>query len=225
MSRILIIEDDEDLQEGLAFALKAEGYEILQAETMKEGMDTVRKNYCDCVLLDCNLPDGSGFDLCVQIKAYSNIPILMLTARDTEIDEVKALELGVDDFMTKPFSLAVLKARLKKLLFRGQENTRLISNGIQIDKNSCRVYKGEEEILCSKVEYQMLVYFMENRNRVLSKEQILNHIWDNQGRYVDENTVFVNIRRLRAKIEENPRQPVYIKTVHGMGYIWKEGEV
>lgn len=223
MSRILIVEDDIDLQEGLAFALHTEGYEVTQAETMKEGLDQIWNHQCDFILLDCNLPDGSGFDFCVKAKEYSDIPILMLTARDTEMDEVKALELGVDDFMSKPFSLAVLKARIKKLLLRGEESIHLVSNGITVDKNGCKVYKDEKEIICSRTEYQLLVYFLENKNRVLSKEQILAHIWDHQGKFVEDNTVSVNIRRLRAKIEDDLQTPQRIKTVHGMGYVWKEG--
>ena len=137
---------------------------------------------------------------------------------------VKALELGMDDFMSKPFSLAVLKARIKKLLLKEESNVRLSSNGVTIDKNSCKVFRNNQEIVCSKIEYQMLVLFMENKNQVLSKEQILSYVWDSQGKYVDDNTVSVNIRRLRAKIEINPKNPELIKTVHGMGYIWKEGK-
>lgn len=223
--KILIIEDDTDLQEGLSFALLGDGYDVLLAGTRKQGMEIIRKNQCDFVLLDCNLPDGSGFDLCREARTFSDIPILMLTARDTEMDEVKALELGVDDFMSKPFSLAVLKVRIRKILQKGKTGVPLVSSGIRVDKDTCRVYKEEKEIICSKVEYQLLVYFMENKNRVLSKEQILEHVWDRQGKYVDDNTVSVNIRRLRGKIEEDPGHPVRIKTVHGMGYMWKEGSL
>lgn len=221
--RLLIIEDDLDLQEGLAFSMKNEGYRVLTAQSKEEGLRLVEEEGCDCILLDCNLPDGSGFDLCTEIRKRYETPILMLTARDTEMDEVKALELGMDDFMAKPFSLAVLKARIKKLMEKGSEAGCLVSsNGIAVDKNSCKVFNGNTEIPCSKIEYQMLLYFMENRNRVLSKEQLLSSIWDSQGKYVDESTVSVNIKRLRAKIEDDPKSPERIKTVYGMGYIWKE---
>ena len=225
MKRILIIEDDTDLLEGLAFALETEGYEILQAQTRKEGLKIIEQGLCSLVLLDCNLPDGSGFDLCVEAKKIGDIPLLMLTARDTEMDEVKALELGVDDFMSKPFSLAVLKARIKQLLGKKEVLSRLISGGISVDKNTCKVYKKDREIPCSRVEYQLLIYLMENRNQVVSKEQILAHVWDSHGKYVDENTVSVNIRRLRGKIEDDPKNPRRICTVHGIGYVWKEGEL
>ena len=224
MKKILIIEDDTDLQEGIAFSLNSEGYQILTADGMEEGWNIVLSEPLDLILLDCNLPDGSGFDLCIRVKAHIQIPILMLTARDTEMDEVKALELGMDDFMSKPFSLAVLKARIKKLLSKEEKSACLISNGVTVDKNNCKVYRNKNEIVCSKIEYQMLLYFMENKNQVLSKEMILSHVWDSQGRYVDDNTVSVNIRRLRAKIEDDPRNPELIKTLHGMGYIWKEGK-
>ena len=223
MKRILIIEDDTDLQEGLSCSLQSEGYEILIAGSVREGREIIADGGCDCILLDCNLPDGSGFDLCAEIKEQYAIPVLMLTARDTEMDEVKALELGVDDFMSKPFSLAVLKARIKKLIQKDEKETRLVSEGVAVDKNSCKVFKNGEEIICSRIEYQLLLYLIENKNQVLSKEQILERVWDSKGKYVDENTVSVNIRRLRTKLEDDPGHPRRIKTVHGMGYIWKEG--
>ena len=227
MRKILIIEDDEDLREGLAFSLQMDGYEIRCAGTKREGLERIRGESFDLVLLDCNLPDGSGFDLCTQIGAGETIPVFMLTARNTEMDEVKALELGVADFMSKPFSLAVLKARIRKILNSSAPDMRLVSGGITVDRDGCRVYRRDEEIMLSRVEYQLLLYLMENRNRVLSKEQILArvwHVWDSQGKFVDENTLSVNIRRLRAKIEEDPGHPARIRTVHGIGYVWKEGD-
>ncbi|HJB81667.1 MAG TPA: response regulator transcription factor [Candidatus Mediterraneibacter intestinavium] len=224
MSRILIIEDDMDLREGLAYFLEKDGYEVLTAGTKRAGMEIIRKALCDLILLDCNLPDGSGFDLCTEAKEYGDVPILMLTARDTEMDEVKALEMGVADYMSKPFSIAVLKARIKKILQGRKPENRLVSGGITLEKDACKVYKNGEEIRCSKVEYQLLMYFMENRGRVLSKEQILAHVWDSQGKFVDENTLSVNIRRLRGKIEDDPKHPALIRTVHGIGYVWRKEE-
>lgn len=223
MKKILIIEDDSDLQEGLSFSLRAEGYDIDTAGRILSAKQKISSNHYDCLLLDCNLPDGNGFELCREIRENSEIPILMLTARDTELDEVKALELGVDDFMSKPFSVAVLKARLKKLVSRNNDIQCLYSNGICLDRKECRVYRGDDEIFLSRVEYRLLLYFMENRNQVLSKEQILEHIWDSVGQFVDDNIVSVNIRRLRQKVEREPARPLYIKTVHGLGYIWNEG--
>lgn len=224
MSRILIIEDDMDLREGLAYFLEKDGYEVLTAGTKRAGMEIIRKALCDLILLDCNLPDGSGFDLCTEAKEYGDVPILMLTARDTEMDEVKALEMGVADYMSKPFSIAVLKARIRKILQGRKPENRLVSGGITLEKDACKVYKNGEEIRCSKVEYQLLMYFMENRGRVLSKEQILAHVWDSQGKFVDENTLSVNIRRLRGKIEDDPKHPALIRTIHGIGYVWRKEE-
>lgn len=222
MKKILIIEDDMDLQEGLAFSLRTDGYDTYTAGSIQEADQVMSGNCFDGMILDCNLPDGSGFQFCREIRKTSNICILMLTARDTELDEVKALELGADDYMTKPFSIAVLKARLKRLLGRNDEGQCLLSHGIRLDPKECRVYKGEEEISLTKVEYKLLLFFMENQNQVLSKEQILERIWDSEGRFVDENIVSVNVRRLRQKVEENPAEPACIKTVHGLGYVWKK---
>ena len=225
MSKILIIEDDEDLKEGLEFSLKMDGYYVQSTVTQKEGFRHIQKNDYDLVLLDCNLPDGNGYDLCTKIKAYKDIPVFMLTARNTEMDEVKALEMGMDDFMSKPFSLAVLKARIRKILQKAKPDNRLVTDGIVIDTDACKVYKNEEEIPLSKIEYQLVLYLAENRNHVLSKEQILTHVWGSQGKFVDENTLSVNIRRIRSKLEEDPKHPVRIRTVHGIGYVWKEGDL
>lgn len=222
MKKILMIEDDTDLQEGLSFALQLDHYETTCASTCREGLSFLRTGRFDLLLLDCNLPDGNGFGLCYQIRTFSQIPILMLTARETEMDEVKALELGVDDYMRKPFSLAVLKARIKKLLLHCERPEILVSNGISVDKGTCAVTRGTSEIICSQTEYRLLLYLIENKNRVLSKDQILEHIWDSGGKFVDDNTVSVNIRRLRTKIEEDASNPRFLKTVYGLGYLWKE---
>lgn len=222
MNRILIVEDDLDLREGLVFALRAEGYDLDTAGTVQEAGAMLSKERFDGLILDCNLPDGNGFDFCGAVRKEHEVPILMLTARDTELDEVKALELGADDFMSKPFSVAVLKARLKKILSPHGEDFRISSNGLKLDRRECRVFRANEELSLSKVEYKLLLYLMENKNQVLSKEQILERIWDSEGRFVDDNIVSVNIRRLRRKVEENPAEPHFIKTVHGLGYAWKE---
>ena len=160
--------------------------------------------------------------MCKEVRSYSNIPIIMLTARDTELDEIKALELGVNDYLSKPFSLGVLKARMKRTLQGKTETTKIVNGVLSIDRSTCKVYKRGEEIWLSKLEYRLLLYLIENRNHILSKEQILEKIWDSDGKYVDNNTVSVNISRLRTKIEDDASNPAWIKTVHGIGYIWKE---
>ena len=142
--KILIVEDDSDLREGLSFFFSSDGYDVLEAETKKEGLQEIKKGGCDLVLLDCNLPDGTGFELCKEVRSYSNIPIIMLTARDTELDEIKALELGVNDYLSKPFSLGVLKARMKRILQEKSESTKMISGELSIDQSVCKVYKRGE---------------------------------------------------------------------------------
>lgn len=220
--KILIIEDDIDLREGLYFSFACDGYEVSDCETKRAGVQEIRKGIYDLALLDCNLPDGTGFELCREVRTFSDIPIIMLTARDTELDEIKALELGVNDYMSKPFSLGVLKARIRRILNNKTETGILSSGDISINKNECKVYRNENEIILSRLEYRLLLYLIENKNHVLSKEQILSHIWDSDGKFVDHNTVSVNISRLRTKIESNVSGSEHIRTVHGVGYIWKE---
>lgn len=221
-NRILIIEDDVDLREGLHFSFEGDGYEVTDAGTKREGLQEMKKDVYDLVLLDCNLPDGTGFELCREVRQFSMVPMIMLTARDTEMDEIKALELGVNDFLSKPFSLGVLKARMKRILNKKTEMEFLRSGDLVIDKNTCKVYQDGDEIALSKLEYRLLLYLVENKNHVLSKEQILSRIWDCEGKYVDRNTVSVNISRLRSKIEKDVSHPKFIKTIHGVGYLWKE---
>lgn len=220
--KLLIIEDDTDLREGLSFSFSGDGYDITEVGSKREGLREIEKGLYDIVLLDCNLPDGTGFELCKEVRNYSNVPIIMLTARDTELDEIKALELGVNDYLSKPFSLGVLKARMKRILQEKVETAKIVTGSLSIDQSSCKVWKRGEEIPLSKLEYRLLLYLIENKNHILSKDQILEKIWDSNGKYVDNNTLSVNISRLRAKIEDDASNPVHIKTVHGIGYIWKE---
>ncbi|MBD5134738.1 MAG: response regulator transcription factor [Lachnospiraceae bacterium] len=221
MNRLLIVEDDADLKEGLEFSFRADGYITTAVSLASDAILQVEQNNFDGIILDCNLPDGNGFDFVSAIHARFDIPVLMLTARDSEVDEVKALELGIDDYMTKPFSLAVLKARIKRIL-KNKNSVIINSNGYSLDMGRCRVFKGDEEIDLSSIEFKLISLLMENKDHVLSKERILEHIWDSKGEYVDDNIVSVNIRRLRMKLEEDASNPKYIKTVHGIGYVWKE---
>ncbi len=222
MEKILIVEDDRDLMEGLSYSFREDGYEVGQAFSKSQAAREFYGHSFDLVLLDCNLPDGTGFEFCSEIRSSSDVPVLMLTARETEIDEVKALRLGVDDYMRKPFSLAVLKARVQNLLRRKDSSAFLKVNDILVDKYSCRVVRGGEEIKMTAIEYKLLRYFLENKGQILSKEQILSHIWDRDDSYPDDNIVSVNIRRLRLKIEDDPANAKYIQTVYGMGYIWRD---
>lgn len=221
--KILIIEDDAGLNRGISFALEQDGYEILTARTVREGMELFEKKAPDGILLDLNLPDGDGIDCCRRIREKSDVPVLMLTARDMEVDEIMGLTSGADDYITKPFSVSVLKIRLKNILNRKQKSEEaeelLISEEICVNPRTLRAFRGEQEMELSMTEFRLLQYFLENRNRVLLKEQILQRIWDADGNYVEENTLSVNISRLRRKIGGN-----HIRTIPGMGYLWEEGK-
>ena len=219
--KIGIIEDDSALREGLALAFELEGYETAAAGTMAEGWRLLEAGGLALLILDCNLPDGSGFDLVRKLRASSRLPVLMLTARDSEMDEVKGLELGVDDFMRKPFSLAVLQARVRKILRRQEEPALLSSGDIMVDLGKGEVRKQGELLALSGTEQRLLLCFLEHPGQLLTKEQLLERIWDCEGSYVDENTLAVAIRRLRVKIEEDPGEPRRIRTVHGQGYLWQ----
>lgn len=223
---IFLIEDDEALAEGISFMLEKEGYETERFSACSDSRRALEQTQPDLILLDWNLPDGDGLMLCREISEKWKIPILMITARDMEIDQVMCLESGADDYIAKPFSLAVLKARIVALLRRqgGQSEKagQLISGQIRVDNKEMRAWKEDEELDLSLTEYRILKYFLENKNQVLLKEQILSHVWDNGGKFVEENTLMVNIRRLRTKVEKDASHPEYIKTVHGMGYLWAE---
>ena len=224
--RIFLIEDDEALAEGISFMLEKEGYETQRFSACSDSRKALEQIQPDLILLDWNLPDGDGLMFCREISEKWKIPILMITARDMEIDQVMCLESGADDYIAKPFSLAVLKARIAALLRRQgnqtEKNGQLISGQIRVDNKEMRAWKDHEELDLSLTEYRILKYFLENKNQVLLKEQILSHVWDNGGRFVEENTLMVNIRRLRTKVEKDASHPEYIKTVHGMGYLWEE---
>lgn len=220
MNNILLIEDDMDLQEGLCFSLNMDGYKIDSAKTRKEGEILICKNDYELIIMDCNLPDGNGFEICRNIRKKSQIPILMLTARDTEMDEVQAFQSGVDDYIKKPFSLSVLKLRMENLIRKNCAKNKIKVKDIVLDKSNCKIYKYGKEVAVSAIEYKLLLYLMENQGQVISKDNILMNIWDNNGKFVDDNIVSVNIRRLRIKIEDDSLDPQYIKTIHGLGYMF-----
>lgn len=223
--RILIIEDDRGLRRGISFSLSQEGYQAAEAGTAEEGYRAFMLKKPDAVIMDLNLPDMDGIELCRKIREKSQVPVLILTARDMETDELLGLASGADDYMTKPFSIAVLKLRLEKLLKRESEEKnrkgQLLKSGIvTVDTGLLKVWAGEKELECSVTEYKLLKYFLENQGQVLTQEQILNAVWDSRGKYVNANTLQVNIGRLRRKIEKNCPEH-YIKTIHGIGYLWE----
>lgn len=222
--KILIIEDDLSLINGLSFAIKKQGYELAIARTSVEADGIWADGKYDLVILDVSLPDGSGFDICKKIRQTSKVPIIFLTAADEETDIIMGLDMGGDDYITKPFKLAVLMARINAILRRSnnfsEANTELSSNGITVQLLKGKVYKDDTHIDLTTSEYKLLCLFMENPDIVLSAEQILSKLWDCDENYVDNNTLTVYIRRLRAKIEDNPSKPKMIVTVRGMGYKW-----
>lgn len=225
--KILIIEDDLSLINGLSFAIKKQGYEIEVARTCAEADVLRTKGGYDLVILDVSLPDGSGFDICKKIRQTSKIPIMFLTAADEETDMIMGLDIGGDDYITKPFKLAVFLSRINALLRRSsnfkETETELRSNGIRVELLKGKVYKNGEELDLTASEYKLLRLFMEHPDMVLSAEQILNKLWDCKESYVDSNTLTVYIRRLRTKIEDEPGRPEKIVTVRGMGYKWSVG--
>lgn len=222
--KILIVEDDLSLINGLSFAIKKQGYELDIARTSSEADIVWADGKYDLVILDVSLPDGSGFDICKKIRQISKVPIIFLTASDEETDIIMGLDIGGDDYITKPFKLAVLLSRINAILRRSnnfnQTDTQLNSNGITVQLLKGKVYKNEYLIDLTASEYKLLCMFMENPDIVLSAEQILSKLWDCSENYVDNNTLTVYIRRLRSKIEDNPSNPKMILTVRRMGYKW-----
>ena len=224
MKRIFFVEDDLSLINGLSFAIKKQGYEVDVARTSLEAEQLWMNGKYDLVILDVSLPDGSGYDICKKIRKVSKVPIMFLTAADEETDIIMGLDIGGDDYITKPFKLAVFLSRVNALLRRSenfnQMETELSSNGITIQRLKGEVYKNGKQIDLTASEYKLLCLFMENPDMILSPEQILSRLWDCDEKYIDTNTLTVYIRRLRKKIEDNPADPHSIVTVRGMGYKW-----
>ena len=227
MKRLFLLEDDLSLINGLSFALKKQGHEITVARTTLEADALWEKEY-DLAVLDVTLPDGSGFDFCKKIRQTSKVPIMFLTAADEETDIIMGLDIGGDDYITKPFKLAVFLSRVNALLRRsenfGTAVTELNSGGICIQLLKGEVYKRGELVELTASEYKLLCLFMENPDQILSQEQILGRLWDVDGSYIDNNSLTVYIRRLRIKIEDDPGEPKRIVTVRGMGYKWNTVE-
>ena len=224
MKRIFFVEDDLSLINGLSFAIKKQGYETDIARTYLEAEKMWINGKYDLVILDVSLPDGSGYDLCKNIRKTSKVPIIFLTAADEETDIIMGLDIGGDDYITKPFKLAVFLSRINALLRRSDNFNRadaeLDSNGIKVQLLKGEVYKDNELLDVTASEYKLLCLFMQNPDIVLSPEQILSKLWDCDEKYIDSNTLTVYIRRLSTKIEDNPSQPKKIVTVRRMGYKW-----
>ncbi|XCP86975.1 response regulator transcription factor [Roseburia hominis] len=223
MEKILYVEDDLSLIDGLKYTLETSGYLVDNARTVRQALTLYKNNQYDLLLLDVTLPDGTGFDICREVRNASTIPIIFLTASDQEISIVRGLDMGGDDYITKPFKLNELLSRIKALLRRSTQFSRseiLEANGIKIDLMERLVWKDDVLLDLPLVEYKLLCLFLQNPNHLLSREMILDRMWDGYGNYVDDNTLSVYIRRLRNKIEENPNAPKYLLTERGFGYKW-----
>lgn len=228
MSKIFFVEDDLSLISGLSFALKKQGYEVDNARTIDEAEKLWQNNKYDLAILDVSLPDGSGYQLCEKIRLNSKIPIIFLTAADEETDIIMGLDMGADDYITKPFKLAVFLSKVNAILRRSndfnQKNTVLNSNGISVNLLNGDVTKNGETLNLTSGEYKLLCLFMENPNIILSQEQILGKLWDSNNDYIDNSILTVYIRRLRKKVEDDPSNPTNIVTVRRMGYKWNVGD-
>lgn len=219
--QILIIEDDKKLNDGIKLALKSEEYTFEQCRRLSDAKEFCKKNDTDLILLDVNLPDGNGIDFVKEIRKTSQVPIILITVNNTELDIVTGLEAGANDYITKPFSLMVLRARVAVQL----RNTKNTVNVFEIDDfrfdfGKMDFFKGRERIDLSKTEQRLLRILCENKGATLKRSYLIDHIWQGDVEYVDEHALTVTVKRLRDKLEKDPRNPEYIKTVYGIGYTW-----
>ena len=234
--RVLLVEDDEAIGMGLTYSLEKEGYEVVAAKNAAEARSVWKPEKYEICVLDINLPDGSGYDLCRFIKQSEDVPVIFLTAVDAEVNVVMGLEIGADDYICKPFRVNELMARIRSVIRRtgrtqaaGRDNEKSdrpeIIGDIRIYPNEARVMRvdertGQEEtIALTALEYRLLLTFVNNRGIVLSRKKLLSDMWDISGDFVNDNTLTVYIKRLRDKIERDPSDPTIIRTVRGLGYI------
>jgi len=226
MIKILVVEDDRALCSGVCMALKSEGMLFLPCGTVQEAKERLRQDTYALVILDVNLPDGNGMDLLKEIRAASSVTVILLTANDMETDIVAGLESGADDYVTKPFSLAVLRARVHAQLRRQEEKKEETVRfaDFQFNFSDMKFYKGSMELEFSKTEQKLLKLLVQNPGVTLARAVLVDRIWTDGAEYVDENALSVTVRRLRGKLEDDPSKPRYIKTVYGIGYVWAASE-
>jgi two-component system response regulator VicR len=222
MHSILFVEDDTTIAMGVEYSLKQDGFQVSLAYRLEEARDLLKRQPFDLVLLDLGLPDGSGYELCKEIRAAGDTPIIILSARDEESSIVLGLDLGADEYITKPFRLRELISRMKAVLRRrgpDEVGDRTLACGdVAIFTQQAKVYKNGHEVPLTALEYRLLLTLIINRGRVLTRNQILGSIWDVDEDFVNDNTLTVYIKRLREKLEDDPQNPALIKTVRGMGY-------
>lgn len=223
---LFLLEDDYAIATGLCYSLRNEGYEVVHASNVKQAQDIIKDNRFSLYILDLTLPDGSGYDVCKQIKTQGDLPVIFLTAYDDEVNVVMGFEYGADDYISKPFRLKELLVRIKSVLKRYSKEAAdgiIRLKNLVINTNEAKIYKNDEEIILTAMEYRLLLILINNRGHVLSRTQLLENIWDVDGAFVEDNTLTVYIKRLRDKIEEEPNKPEIIKTVRGLGYVIDNG--
>ena len=216
MLNILMIEDDSTIAFGVKYALEQEGFNIDICKDLESSRKNIQEKEYSIILLDVMLPDGNGYDFCKEIRENNEIPVIFLTACDEEVNIVMGLDIGGDDYMTKPFRVRELISRIKAVLRRRSNYSE--------SKKEARVFKNGEEVFLTSVEYKLLLILIQNKNTVLSRSKILEKLWDVTYDFVNDNTLTVYIKRLREKIEDNSADPKYILTVRGMGYKWNGSE-
>lgn len=222
--KIFVLEDDEAIGIGLSYTLESENYEVTLVKTVAEAEKTVEKEKFDLYILDLTLPDGNGYEVCSLIKSKGDLPVIFLTAYDDEINVVTGFDLGADDYISKPFRVRELLARIKSVLRRYSKDTAdgIVKIGdLSVNTAEAKVTLNGEEIVLTAMEYRLLLSFVNNRGSVLTRRKLLEEIWDVDGDFVNDNTLTVYIKRLRDKIEDDPNVPQYIKTVRGLGYLMK----
>jgi len=222
--KILLVEDDWTIALGLEYSLQQEGYITSLAYDYKTAKEIIEKNMTDFTLciFDLSLPDGSGYDLCKLVKKKSDLPVIFLTALDEEVNVVMGLELGADDYITKPFRIRELIARIKTDMRRyshsAQQQNIITVGDLTVHTAKGKLYKRGQDIPLTALEYQLLLTLVHHKGQVLSRDQLLENIWDVAGDFVSDNTLTVYIKRLREKLEDDPRKPTIIQTVRGLGY-------
>lgn len=216
MKNILLVEDNDTIIMGLKYSLEQDNFKVISAQNVSEFNGKIDKNDIDLVLLDVSLPDGNGFEICKKIKSKKDIPVIFLTAQNEETSVVLGLDLGADDYIVKPFRTRELISRINSVLRRyGHNESNLIQyKNIKIDTSSAKVYKDNEEIIFTSLEYKILLMLFSNQNKLISREQLLEKIWDIAGNFVNDNTLTVYIKRIREKLGDE----TIIKTVRGLGY-------
>ncbi len=221
--RILVVEDSQNIIEGLRYLLQKEGFEVNIVNDKKNALKYIDSEYYDLFLLDVELPDGTGFEICKSIKNITNKPIIFLSARAEETNIVYGLDIGADDYITKPFRNSELISRIRSVLRRYtlyKKDKNILNYGtLKINLDKAKVFKNSEEIYLTNLEYKILLMFINNANHIITRDELLAKVWDIEGNYVNDNTLSVYIKRLRLKISDNNKKSQSIQTVRGMGYI------